>query len=854
MSRSASRAAGWTPPVQNPLYKIPVTQEGIYRMTGAWLQSQGVDTASMVLDQVRLYNLGQETATYVYDQNGNNRLDAADYIEFYGRPVTPSYAKYTNTNIYWLTDSGYTGALRMASIDATPGTAPLSSTYDATVRQEQDELYILEAPGADTLDRWFSLSYLVGAGTAGGGDPVDFTLSLEDVAGQGSLTLSLWGFRDTDHEVDVSLNGLYLDTLTWSGIAFYETTIPAGNLLEGDNVVTLTPVSGSDPEDPDTIIVDWMQVDYPRGFTADNNTLKFSYDWGFRHKISGFTQSDLVAFDVSSADDVKRVLNGRVTGMGAYTLEMEPQSIHDTRTYLILSEGETKTPASISEDTASSLADDANGADYILITHHDLGWNGDGEQEDWLNNLVALRQAQGLRVKVVDVNDIYDEFSYGLFTPQAIRDFLQYAYENWTPPAPQYVLLAGDASYDYKDNLGVGTVNFVPSYAVFTEYMGETLTDEWFATISGDDAVPDLYIGRLPVSTKAQAAIMVDKIITYENAPNSKTWQKNTLLVSDNQEDEWESVFETINQEAAALIPPAMNTPSKEYLADYEAVGPLRTAIKDKINHDGTLLVNYSGHGSWYMWADENIFNNTDAAGLTNTGMLPFFVAMTCMNGYFAFPEAYGPDYLSMAEVLLRAQNKGAIAAFMSTSWTEPTGQRIMDRALFNALFTDDLRRLGPAVSSAKQVLLANGEQYEETSESFLLFGDPAMTLKVPLPHRPTGFTAQGRVGSIELSWQAATDANGNPVAGYNLYRSATPGGAYSRVNTALITGTAFTDSALESGSVFYYVVRSVDEDGDESVSSEERGATVGSRALSTAAAAGGGGGGGCFINTVLSN
>jgi hypothetical protein len=148
---------------------------------------------------------------------------------------------------------------------------------------------------------------------------------------------------------------------------------------------------------------------------------------------------------------------------------------------------------------------------------------------------------------VVDVADIYDEFSFGLFTPQAIKDFLDHAYHNWTPPAPQYVLLVGDASYDYKDNLGLGTVNFVPSYTAFTPYMGETLTDEWFARISGDDTVPDLYLGRLPAATKAQAAVMVDKIMTYENAPNTKTWEKNVLLVADNQTEEYEAVFETIN-------------------------------------------------------------------------------------------------------------------------------------------------------------------------------------------------------------------------------------------------------------------------------------------------------------------
>jgi len=389
-------------------------------MTGAWLQANGVDIASMALDQVRLYNLGQESAIYVYDLNENNQLDAADTIEFYGQPVTSDYAKYTDTNIYWLTDSGTTGALRMGNIDSTPGVAQLSNTHTATVRYEEDMEYFNLVAGADARDRWFSPSFVVGAGFGYGVISADFTLTLPDVGGQGTLTFSMWGSYDTDHEVNVSLNGAYLETLTWSGIASYETTIDPVNLLSGNNAITLTPVSGADPQDLDFMIVDWIEAVYPKGFTTTNDTLKFSHDEGFRHQVSGFTTDDLFAFDITSAEDVSRMIDFETTGAGPYTLEMEPQTGTGERTYMVLSAGETKTPAGISEDAGSSLADGENGADYILITHRDLGWDAIGDQETWLTDLVALREAQGLRVEVVDVADIYDEFSYGVFTPQAI--------------------------------------------------------------------------------------------------------------------------------------------------------------------------------------------------------------------------------------------------------------------------------------------------------------------------------------------------------------------------------------------------------------------------------------------------
>ena len=195
----------------------------------------------------------------------------------------------------------------------------------------------------------------------------------------------------------------------------------------------------------------------------------------------------------------------------------------------------------------------------------------------------------------------------------------------------------------------------------------------------------------------------------------------------------------------------------------------------------------------------------------------------------------------------------------MSTGLTTTEGQHILDTALFDAVFTQDVRVLGQAVSAAKQILMANGGSfYEEVNETFLLFGDPAMTLKVPLPRRPEGLTAQGHTGGVLLSWNEATDSNGGAVSGYNLYRSTTPGGSYTKVNTSLITQIQYDDtsspsaqaqnagSSMASGTTYYYVVTSVAADGDESVHSQEASGTQ-----SANSGASGGGGGSCFINSV---
>jgi uncharacterized delta-60 repeat protein len=882
---SLMAAAAWEPPSEaSPVYKILVSEEGIYRLSKTWLQAQGVDVTAIDLSQVRIYNLGQEITISVYDEDGDTQFDPQDYIDFYGKTVEETYAKYTDNNVYWLTLEGGAGApKRMAPIDSTPGSGGVPATYIFTVHHEEDREYWPKAPGGDGLDRYFFHPYVVGAevgytpppGDPKPGDPVSFSFPVPGVAGQGTLKIMLGGTWNTDHQVAVSLNTTHLGSYSWSGIAFYETQIDNVDLVDGMNTVTLECLTGQD-----SIAVDWFEVTYPRRFEANNDVLRFSHETGYRFQVSEFSGNNLLAFDITSPGNVERLVNFQTTGSGPYyTLDFEPQIASGQKTYLVLTSDQLLTPAAIIEDKYGNLANPATGADYILITHRDLGWDINGDPYLWLTDLVSLRQGQGLRVKVVDAEDIFDEFSYGIESPEAIRDFISYAYTNWTPPAPQYVLLGGDSTRNPKNNpdpwFGTDTVTaYLPTYLMLTEHAGETATDEWFVRVSGDDAISDLYLGRLPAVTVAQAEVMVGKIVSYETTPNTKTWEKNVVLVSDNPTQDYETLFETTNEDAAALLPSPMGSPFKGYLADYLTAADLTRDLETWIDA-GALLVNYSGHGSNQILASEQIFEEgqppsyrQDVSALANGEKLPVFVTMTCLSGYFAWPEAWDYPLPSLAEALLRAEDKGAVAAFMSTGLTTTEGQHVLDTALFGAIFTRDVRVLGQAVSAAKQTLMANGGSlYQEVNETFLLFGDPAMALKVPLPHRPEGLRAQGQTSSVALNWNPATDCNGAAVSGYNLYRSTTPGGPYTKVNTSLITQSQYDDTSVSStmaqyssssaasGTTYYYVVTSVDDEVGESVYSQE--ASSGTQSANPSAgesSGGGGGGGGCFINTVTGN
>ena len=190
-------------------------------------------------------------------------------------------------------------------------------------------------------------------------------------------------------------------------------------------------------------------------------------------------------------------------------------------------------------------------------------------------------------------------------------------------------------------------MNYVPGYLICTTHLGETISDDWYVQVSGADAVPDFYIGRLPAATLAQAQAMVTKIVSYETSCQHQGLGEALVLAADNQAEEWERVFETINEDAAALLPAGMAAPERFYLQEYQneslavtdLTGDLIAAIKA-----GALIVNYSGHANRNIWATEHILDNrggvyrTDVGTLTNSGKYPFVVNMSCLTGYFIYP------------------------------------------------------------------------------------------------------------------------------------------------------------------------------------------------------------------------
>jgi len=662
-----------------PAVKISVQREGWYRVSQSELAAAGLDSRV----DPRLLQLlvdGQEQPfTVVTEKDG--RLSA---VEFYGIGVD---SPYTDLRTYWLTAGDQPGK-RISQKDAA-GPDATGGSFPYAVERRDRTVYFSGLRNGDK-ENFF--------GSVIARDPVDQSLTLARVETESSdvatLEVALQGVSTDGHDVAVELNGSYAGTISFNsqteGVA--RINVLASQLREGQNVVRLTSKGGPG----DISLVDYIRLTYPRRYTAEGNGLRFTVGARQMVTVDGFSSPAIRVLDITNPAAVQEII-GTVQQQksGGYSVSLNPQNA-EPRTLLAIA-GDMPKPVSLTLNIPSSWRQPGNGANLVVLTRREFAAS--------LGPLVSLRQKQGYSVAVVDIEDVYDEFSYGQKTPQAVKDFLWYAASTWKK-APRFVMLAGDASFDPKNYLGLGDSDLVPTKLIDTQYM-ETASDDWLVDFNGD-GLPDLAIGRLPVRSADEASRLAAKIAGYDGQPSSGT----LLLVSDHN-DTFD--FENASNMLRASVPPNIRIESVERAHLDDATAKAR--VIDAINR-GQIIVNYAGHGSVDQWRG-NILTSADAAGLTNSGELSMFVMMTCLNGYF---QDAALD--SLAESLLKA-NGGAVAVWGSSGMTTPDIQAILNQQVFGMIFNGTPITIGEATARAKAAV-AGGD----VRRTWILLGDPSMKLK----------------------------------------------------------------------------------------------------------------------------
>lgn len=714
------------PAERGPIWNILVRGEGMVRVTGADLALAGLPIELIDPKLLQLYDQVKPVAIEV-EGEADGRLGAADALVFYGRP---SDSRYAAERVYQLA-IGTARGRRMARRAADPaGGAPVSAVTD-TLRLEEDLLYRSDIPRAGWgleplpgVDRWYweqlsAPQALVR--TIAPPDPAPGDWS-------GRLGLRVVGKSDLpgsgpDHRLAVWLGGTRLGEMAWNGNAAvqdFDFDFPGSLLTAGP--VELKIESVADPAIAyDQVYVDAVNIDYRRLPRARSGLARLGTDSGDARdlRVGGFEEAALAVYDIGDPAQVVRLEGVEVEAAeGAQALRFAPGG-PGPRRFLALAPGAYLAPVQVRARPLATLRDPQQGADYLVIAPQ--AFHGS------LAPLLSHRRGQGRRVALVDTQAIYDVFNGGAMAPEAIRDFIAHAYHFWAAPAPSHVLLVGDGTYDPRNRLGRSPPTLLPPFLkVADPWLGEVAVENAFATVRGDDLLPDLFVGRLPANTPAEAAVMANKIVRYETAPAGGDWRQRLLFAADDPDSAGD--FRAISDDIVDAHVPDGYSVEKVYLGQTHGDRDLaREAIVTGMNR-GYLLAQYVGHGLQVGWAQELILRGSDVRALTNGGRLPVLLDMTCMTGYFTDPTLF-----SISETAVRAEQGGAIGAFSPTGFGVATGHDIMNRAFVDMLLFEDVTALGELAVASKLRLGALSQGHRDLLETYALFGDPALDIPVPI-------------------------------------------------------------------------------------------------------------------------
>lgn len=788
-------------------YKLGVTQAGVYKITVAQLNGMGINTQSLPSANIRIAGKGgkmlpenngspyrddlPETALLVAD-GGDGLLNGNDYILFYAPgphaweyqaasgTFTHRYNLYTDTAWYFLNADKPGQRL----LPQTPAPAPTVTVtaFDHLAFYEKDSVNLVSSgkqwwgpvfnnsPG-NTLNR--NYTFTLPAPPSG---PIQLRARVAARSAGSRFDLAV-NQQSVGHLSLTPVSGNIFDAFATVAGGVFTATVNGVGVEAG---VQFSPGNSSDQG-----WLDYLELRARCPLTlAGQQPLFFRDAASVAAGATGLfilnnTGAGTRVWDVTDAFNPVQL-----------NVEHNGSSLQFRRDASTLREYVAFNPEQLPQPISAGLVPNQDlhaipAADMLIITIPSLKAEAD--------RLAAFHREQDqLQAEVVTVQEIYNEFASGSPDPTAIRDFVKMCYDRGATGGrrPRYLLLFGDASFDYKYRLPVNS-NLVPTWEsdASLDFINSYPSDDFFGFLDDADNITDINarnlldiaIGRLPVQTLAQARQVVDKITGYNTPAGFGPWRNRITFVADDGDDNLHlQDAEAVSASAAESWPGAVA--DKIYLDAYPKVsaagGARYPAVNNAIRQDmnnGNLVWNYTGHGSYSRLAEEVVVDASTVAGWDNASRLPLMITATC-----DFAPFDNPAYTSLGEQMLLRRQGGAIALMTTTRAVFAYSNRIMNtnylRAAFTPLADGRMPTLGEAAMLGKNQTYAN---YSDVANNrkFQLLGDPALRLAFPR-YRVVTDSINGRdVGTVPDTLKAlgkyvvkghVADAQGNPVPDFN--------------------------------------------------------------------------------------
>ncbi len=710
--------------------RLDLAETGIYSVSGRDLAELGVPAGSVDPATLALYTIGEHEPNGPYpdtmtpvavavEGEADGRFDPGDRVLFYalgpdhwlGRCSTYARNLFCQYNAYWLAWGSVPGRRMQRGLGPdTAGTTAVRFGQEK-LHQERDD----ECPArSGLLWVWRTLtkdSYR---------EVAEFEPALDLEFPSLIRRLRCRVFSATDgNELTVALNDRVIGTARFDIAPAttpldleYELAVPAdfqSNRLRFE-------LRGAGQKQ---VFIDYVEVDYDRRLSLYPGQLHFSTgDTGRMRFVIGQAPAAPLVLDVTDRY-APRQCEGVASGgdSAAFT-----RLVFGPTEFAAAADGQLLRPARIVPRTPGRLAQAGNRADYWVVTPGEFAVPARRLARYRRDNVAGF---PGTSTAVALLEDVYDDYAFGMQEPGAVREF-------FADKRPVAGLLAGDATYDYRNNLGRQQTPGVPAYETGvgldpsgTQQRSTLALDVLYADFDEPGFSPDMMMGRLTCRSASEFSRFIDKLIAYETGP-AGLWTRRFILLAD---DEWQGegrsdpigFTHTRQAEGVSVMPGRRLEPVKVYLTEYpfaevKSKPGARAELLRQLRR-GALMLVFFGHGDAFDLCHESAFNVSQVGTLDNGAAAPFCFFGSCSVGRFEDTRIE-----CIAEELARKPDGGAIVAVGATRATASGTNEVFCRTMLAPLFRDSV-----PVQVAGAAFLAAWP----AERLYHLFGDPATRLRL---------------------------------------------------------------------------------------------------------------------------
>lgn len=755
--------------------QLIVDEEGIYKVTYAQLD----DFITMMTDSLgvemawdpdtvdpRFLELRDEFGSIPihFEGESDGSFNSQDYFEFFGdrHYGDEGYMDdYTAENVYSLALKNTYGA-RMAVengglIVSNPSEYIVPDAFEHTVHIEEqlvsDKLgnsWTDSDPDFFKEDTWFwkkiqapNLEII----------PFELQYPKDSQIRYATTKVSLYGLtyapgvpaNEYDHQATVRINQAMINSHTWTGqkekIFYNASPTPNSYFHHGTNHMYISLSGNTLSGTEELVLLDYLELTYWREYRTNEDKIKFSKPSNrppglYQFEVSGFSNNEVSVYKIgSSIFNSCQIEPFNIEGAVPWTVTIQDSVSSNEVQYYAVAESEKLAPKEFRLNIPSDLKNPANAANVIVVGRRDFLASEGGDL------LIDTWEAGGHIVSRVDYQDIFDEFNHGIRSAESLKEFFTYAYNNWSSPQLTHVILLGEGIEDERDNSPARQYALVPVKRTWTSEHGSTASDGWYATIVGEDLVPDICVARINAWKPEHVLDFANKAFEYRNNPmTSRLWNSHLTISSGGKLTDANDLFAQQSERIRRKCIPRDYRVTRVYTST-QTVSPDYFGgtfdLKDAIN-SGTQYLHFIGHGGGRIWADYNLFNFNDVATLNNQ-TYPIVLSLACYASAF---DTNGIN--SIGEVLVMEPNKGAIATLGFSGLGYKKQDEDWGLAFTEALFKHDFDTLGEAyqytlarfyvVSSLRKA------RYALTNAAALL-GDPLIHTLKPINGIPVSAT-----------------------------------------------------------------------------------------------------------------